>query len=334
MTTSYLARALDAIPGRATLAAALTDVDERIARLHADEQDRARPSADAADHLAAGQPIDLDDVIDQVAAIDEDNARRATARGVLAHVRERLAHRLETLDREHVDTALADLDAALRHLVDEARDLLTDLGDQVTDVDIAIDRGVAVQWRHAHQIAEEIDQLRAAQVDLVTHRFDQSRGPAVPDAAVRLWGSITDPGRHRSPEDLTAAWRAARARGERPDLPWAGATLDALRYLCRDDVEPVVPPIDVLRRVRVEVTERTEQTPRRSMIEESEELRPRTTRVLPYASDVRQRREHLRAQAADAELEQRHHTASSTSSSTDRQMVEDATPMLTTPGRR
>lgn len=327
---SYLDAARDAIPGRTALAAALTDLDERLARLRADEQDRAQPVADTADALIADRPADLDNLVDRIVAIDQDNTRRATARDVLTGLRSRLDGKLTALDREHVDTALAHLDRQLTALVDRARPVLAALGD-VADVDTAIDRGVAEQWRDAHRLAEDIDALRDAQVDLIAHRYTTGHGAAVADAAVRLWGSITDPGEHSTPGDLTAVWESARARGERPAPPWAGPTLDALRYLCRDDVEPVVPSIGTLTRTRKAVTEPAERGPRASMIVQAEDLRPRTTRVMPYAADVRRRRDRLRAEAADADLEQRQHTATATVRGP---MVEDATPMLDPSGGR
>jgi len=314
-----LARARAAMPGRAEIEAALSEIEAALNQINRDGQPEWAAVDDAVADVLAGQSINPDDLGSRVLATRSANEATGAHAEALTRLRERLhVHQRETQVR-HADRALGVVATELHQLLTQARPVLAALGN-IDSADAAIKAALVDEWQTAGDLGSRYADLRAAQLRITEDALNPGN-LADRDVALLVLdhGYVREADRHddavgtdpRQPVDhpqlmLTAAGAPAIAATR----PWStGGGLADLHFACRRGVQPWVPSIAELTGARAELKARRRETERAaaglpaegtSMFQTTAYAARSTHSVRPMPGDDARRSARLRAPATDA----------------------------------
>jgi len=267
-----LARARAAMPGRAEIEAALSEIEAALSRLDRDGQPEWAAVDDAVADVLAGQAINLDDLGPRVLATRSANEATGAHAEALIRLRERLHAHQRQIGVRHADAALTVLSNELDAVLTMSRPVLARLG-TINTGDAAITAGLVDDWRAAGDLGSRYADLRAVQLRIVEAAMNPEN---LADRDVALL--VTDHGFVRNADQLDDAVgtdpRQPRVDHQSLMLTSAGAPpVDTrpwntgngradLHYACRRDVTAWVPTIGQLTGERAELQARRREAAR------------------------------------------------------------------------
>jgi hypothetical protein len=240
----------------------IDDLHDALRRVEQAATAPAVVSAPMVDPLDAAQAAVLDggDVPDTLG--DEmfatQQAQQASARQAAAcHELMRRLHRERTdRRRSNADRGLAVLADALAEILTEGPGVLAEIAD-VDDAETAIRDGKAEAWRRAKELADQLAELRALQLDLVA---DTLEPPAPPSMSARPLPSQPSQSTIRTVRTYGAVRDYAEWWDGERYLPWeADDRLEALRWTCSDDADAWLPSTAELRAAIDDARQQREQ---------------------------------------------------------------------------
>ena len=266
-----LARARAAMPGRAEIEAALSEIEAALNQINRDGQPEWAAVDDAVADAVAGRSIP-DDLGSRVLATRSANEATGAHAEALTRLRERLHVHQREIQVRHVDRALGVVATELHQLLTQARPVLAALGN-IDSADAAIKAGRVEEWRQAGDLGAQYRQLRVVQLQLTEGALNPdnlaNRDVAllvldhgyVRDADQLDDAVGTDPRQPRV-DDPQLMLTAPGAPATRPWNTGEGNGLADLRFACHRGVAAWVPTVAELTGARAELQARTRDAAR------------------------------------------------------------------------
>jgi len=316
-----LARARAAMPGRAEIEAALSEIEAALNQINRDGQPEWVAVDDAVADVLAGRSINPDDIGSRVLATRSANEATGAHAEALTRLRDRLHVHQREIQVRHVDAGLTVLSNELNAVLTMSRPVLARLGNIDTG-DAAISAGLVDDWRAAGDLGSRYAEVRAVQLRITEgalnpdNRVDRDVELLVADHgcvqdADQLDAAVgTDP---RQPRVDQPHLMVTGGPGAPATRPWnSGNGRADLRYVCRPGVRPWLPSIAQLTGARAELKARRRETERaaaglpadaegQSMLQTTTYSPRSTHNVRPMMpGDDARRSARLRAPATDA----------------------------------